>query len=256
MKLKEVYVLITKQNILKTGIALMCLTMGIGILSGCSGNNRQESHPESNNSVQEELHVNVSSQENQNESSSESKTEEITQNEAIHLPNISPLNLFFSSGAGAWSTSIELNSDGSFEGSYRDSDMGVIGNGYPKGTAYVCEFSGKFSNMRQIDNTTYAITLSEINTKRAEGEEWIEDGVRYISSGPYGLEEGKEFLLYTPQTPVKNLTEEFIQWGYGSVGLDSSRETLGCYGLYNTEMGYGFFQINRLPKTKEGCKNF
>ena len=72
--------MITKQNILKTGIALICLTMGIGVLSGCSGNNQQESHPESNNSIQEELHDNVSSQENQNESSSESKTEEITQN--------------------------------------------------------------------------------------------------------------------------------------------------------------------------------
>ena len=52
--------MITKQNILKTGMALICLTMGIGILSGCSGNNHQESHTESNNSAQEELHSNVS----------------------------------------------------------------------------------------------------------------------------------------------------------------------------------------------------
>lgn len=248
MKLKGVYVLITKHNILKTGITLICLTMGIGILSGCSGNDQQASHPESNNSVQEELSGSVSFQPNQNESSTESKTEETVQNEAIHLPNSTPLNLVFSSGAGAWGTSMELSNDGSFKGSYKDSDMGVVGNGYPKGTAYVCEFSGKFSNMRQIDDTTYAITLSEINTKRAEGEEWVEDGIRYISSGPYGLEEGKEFLLYTPQTPVKNLTEEFIQWGYGSVGLDSSRETLGCYGLYNTEMGYGFFSNELSPE--------
>ena len=45
-------------------MALICLTMGIGILSGCSGNNHQESHTESNNSAQEELHSNVSAQEN------------------------------------------------------------------------------------------------------------------------------------------------------------------------------------------------
>ena len=242
--------MITNRNIRKTGLVLICLTMGIGILSGCSGNNWQESHPESNNFVQEEPYDNVSSKENQNESSSESKTEEIMQNEAIHLPNSTPLNLVFSSGAGAWGTYMTLNIDGSIEGSYRDSDMGVVGNGYPNGTAYVCEFSGKFNNMKQIDNTTYAITLSEINTERAEGEEWIEDGIRYISSGPYGLEEGKEFLLYTPQTPVKNLTEEFIQWGYGSVGLDSSRKTLECYGLYNTKMGYGFFSYNSSPKSE------
>ena len=91
--------MITKRNIRKTGLVLICLTMGIGILSGCSGNNWQESHPESNNFVQEEPYDNVSSKENQNESSSESKTEEIMQNEAIHLPNSTPLNLVFSSGA-------------------------------------------------------------------------------------------------------------------------------------------------------------
>ena len=241
--------MITKQNILKTGMVLICLTMGIGILSGCSGNNRQESHTESNNSLQEELYSNVSSQENQNTSSTESKTEEITQSEAIHLPNTTPLNLVFASGAGAWGTSMTLNSDGSFKGSYHDSDMGDSGNGYPNGTVYVCEFSGKFSNIRQIDATTYALTLSEITTERVEGGEWIEDGVRYISSGPYGLEEGKEFLLYTPQTPAKNLTEEFIQWGYGSVGLDSSQKTLDCYGLYNKEMSYGFFSNESSPES-------
>ena len=93
--MKEVFVLIPKQNIMKTGIALICLTMGIGILSGCSGNDQQESHPESNNSVQEELYSNVSSQENQNEAFIESKTEETSQNETIHLPNTEPLNMTF-----------------------------------------------------------------------------------------------------------------------------------------------------------------
>lgn len=97
-------------------MALICLTMGIGILSGCSGNNHQESHTESNNSAQEELHSNVSAQENQNESSTESKTEETSQNKEMYLPNTSPLTMTFSSGAGAWATSITLNRDGSFEG--------------------------------------------------------------------------------------------------------------------------------------------
>lgn len=239
--MKEVFVLIPKQNIIKTGIALICLTMGIGILSGCSGNDQQESHPESNNSVQEELYSNVSSQENQNESSIESKTEETSQNETIYLPNTEPLNMTFCSGAGAWATYITLNNDGSFEGNYHDSDMGFIGEGYPHGTIYICKFSGTFDNIRKIDDNTYAMTLNEITTESTESKEWITDGVRYISSEPYGLESGKEFLFYTPQTSVRNLTEEFIGWGYGSIGLDASQKTLDCYGLYNKEMGYGFF---------------
>lgn len=99
-----------------------------------------------------------------------------------------------------------LNIDGSFEGSYRDSDMGVVGNGYPNGTAYVCEFSGKFNNMKQIDNTTYAITLSEINTERAEGEEWIEDRAFAISRPePYGFGSGKRiFTIYSPNSCEKS----------------------------------------------------
>jgi len=240
--------LITKQNILKTGMALICLTMGIGILSGCSGNNHQESHTESNNSAQEELHSNVSAQENQNESSTESKTEETSQNKEMYLPNTSPLTMTFSSGAGAWATSITLNRDGSFEGSYHDSDMGFIGEGYPHGTVYICKFSGVFDNIQQIDDNTYAMTLKEITTESTESKEWITDGVRYIASEPYGLESGKEFLFYTPQTSVKNLTEEFIGWGYGSVGLDSSQKTLDCYGLYNKGMGYGFFSSESSPE--------
>lgn len=131
--------------------------MGIGILSGCSGNNHQESHTESNNPAQEELHSNVSAQENQNESSTESKTEETSQNKEMYLPNTSPLTMTFSSGAGAWATSITLNRDGSFEGSYHDSDMGFIGEGYPHGTVYICKFSGAFDNIQQIDDNTYAM---------------------------------------------------------------------------------------------------
>lgn len=233
--------LITKQNILKTGIAFVCLTMGIGILSGCSENNLQESNSESSSSVQQEVTSSISSQTNLNGSSNESKAETITENETIHLPNTTPLEFIFSSGAGAWRTSLTLNNDGSFEGKYSDSDMGDRAETYPHGTVYICEFSGQFDNIKQIDDTTYSMTLNKITTKNPEDEEWIANEIRYIASGPYGLDNGKEFLFYTPQTPVKNLTEELLHWGYGSVGLNASQETLDCYGLHNKETGYGFF---------------
>ena len=76
--------------------------------------------------------------------------------------------------------------------------MGFIGEGYPHGTIYICKFSGTFDNIRKIDDNTYAMTLNEITTESTESKEWITDGVRYISSEPYGLESGKEFfVLYT-----------------------------------------------------------
>ncbi|MEI3551359.1 MAG: hypothetical protein V8Q17_01855 [Acutalibacteraceae bacterium] len=53
--------------------------------------------------------------------------------------------------------------DGSFEGSYHDSDMGFVGEGYPHGTVYICEFSGTFNNIQQIDDNTYAYDTQERN---------------------------------------------------------------------------------------------
>lgn len=40
----------------------------------------------------------------------------------------------FSSGAGGWSTDFEIEQDGSFSGSYHDSEFGSTGDGYPGGT--------------------------------------------------------------------------------------------------------------------------
>ena len=105
-------------------------------------------------------HKNIS-----NESSIESKTEEASQNEAIHLPNTEPLNMTFCSGAGAWA--ITLNNDGSFEGNYHDSDMGFSGEGYPHGTIYICKFGGTFDNIRKIDDNTYAMTLNKITNEES-----------------------------------------------------------------------------------------
>jgi len=71
-------------------------------------------------------------------------------------------------------------------------------------------------------------------------EKRVEDGVRYVSSEPYGVEEGKDFILYLPDTPTQGLDEEFLSWWPGQYQEDQS-DTLGFYGLYNVDMGYGFF---------------
>ena len=160
------------------------------------------------------------------------------------LPDVFPMELIFSSGAGAWQTALTLNRDGSFSGTYKDSDMGDGADDYPNGTAYICDFSGKFGDIKQVDSCTYSMELSELTAQKPEGEEWIEGGVRYIASAPYGLEGGKDFLFYTPETELEGLSGEFLSWWPGWLYADALGKdptALTGYGLYNKEMGYGFF---------------
>lgn len=124
------------------------------------------------------------------------------------LPFEQGMEMMFSSGAGAWRTYLILSPDGSFTGEYSDADMGTMGEDYPGGTRYVCRFHGHFRDIRQVTDASFLLVLEEllIDTEYPVGEEWIEDGVRCISSEPYGfdgedgaaLKSGASFLFYTP----------------------------------------------------------
>lgn len=156
------------------------------------------------------------------------------------LPGEYPMDFLFSSGAGAWGTRLILESDGSFFGLYHDSDMGDDGPGYPNGTAYTCSFTGRFHSPEPLDEHSCSLLLETPTLVRPAGEEWIEDGIRYFSAGPHGLEGGLVFILYSPDTPVSGLDEEFLSWWPGRYEVDPP-ETLNCYGLWNVETGTGFF---------------
>ena len=150
--------------------------------------------------------------------------------------------LYFSSGVGGWGTSLTINADGTFVGKYTDSDMGITGSGYTNGTCYISTFSGKFTDVEKVDEYTYSMRLESIETEEVVGEEWIEDGVKYIGAEPYGLESGEEFYLYLPGTQVENLSEDFISWAMFDL-YEEPIETMPGYGLYNVEMGYGFTEM-------------
>ena len=146
------------------------------------------------------------------------------------------LNLVFSSGAGAWSTVLTLRSDGSFQGSYSDSEMGDMGEAYPHGSCYVCDFSGQ---LRITGATDYAVMLQmeKLNKKDYGAAEWIEDQIRYIASDAYGIEGGTTFLLYMPNTPVDQLPGGMRGWAYQI----PQTGTLGRYALYCPETESPFF---------------
>lgn len=159
------------------------------------------------------------------------------------LPEEIPTQFVFASGAGAWSTILNLNQDGSFEGFYHDSEMGSNADEYPKGTVYMCNFSGKFDNIVKVNEYMYSMTLDEITTEHEKGEEWIKDEIRYIASNPYGIHDGEEFILYLPETPVSELPENFLNWCPFRKGIQKEPlpDTLSCYGLLNVNTNDGFF---------------
>ncbi len=158
--------------------------------------------------------------------------------EVLVLPQ--RLEMTFSSGAGAWSTTLNLNIDGSFSGTFRDANLGEVGEDHPNGTVRYCDFQGRFQILNKLNDYTYTLTLAELRSQQPEGEQAIEDEVLYISSTPYGLEGGSEFRLYTPEAPVSQLPKHFLSW-WPSRTADPKPQTLSQWGLHNLSSEIGFF---------------
>lgn len=152
-----------------------------------------------------------------------------------------PIEFFFASGAGAWHTSLTLYPDGRFKGTYEDGEADAA-PAYPNGTAYICNFSGRFGEMTKVSEYACSMQMEELIYETEVDKEWIEDQVRYIGSEAYGLAGGEEFILYLPDTPADSLDEEFLNWWPDNpLCKKGSLATLSAYGLYNVETGAGFF---------------
>lgn len=176
------------------------------------------------------------------EATTKQETTEIVTEESTEQPKTTslfqkmPSEYIFSSGAGGWQTAITIAPDGTFTGSYHQ------GGGGDRGyyTEYRCEFEGKFSQPEKINDFTYHMYLESLETFGTKDEEIIEDNVHYITSIPYGLEKGKEFMIYLPGTSIEKLPEEFVRWTVYPATGDADASTTDFYGLYNVEPGYGF----------------
>ncbi|MBE7024470.1 MAG: hypothetical protein E7408_00240 [Ruminococcaceae bacterium] len=157
------------------------------------------------------------------------------------LPISSPTTFTFCSGVGAWSTTVELNKDGTFSGHFSDANAGETGEGYIA-TVYLCDFAGNFSDIKKVDTYSYSMTLSDLTTTEKSDTEKIEEEVRYVYTTPYGLEGGEEILLFLPGIPIEDLPEAFLNWYPGDREYITSPEgELNCYGLYNVAQEQGFF---------------
>lgn len=165
------------------------------------------------------------------------------------------LNFTFLSGAGGWSTELTVAEDGTFSGTYHDSEMGSYTEDYPNGIYYYCSFQGKFAEPVQQSDYIYSTTIESLSYDNPVGTEEIRDGIRYIYSDAYGLDNPKEILIYLPGMPIEDLPEGYLSWVAGNWQMDYeftvNNINLPFYGLYNVSGEQGFSSYDIIDDLKQ-----
>ena len=134
-----------------------------------------------------------------------------------------------------WYTSLVLKDDATFEGNYHSEK---------NGTVYYCNFYGKFTDIKKINDYSYSLVLESLNYDDYIGKKTVKNGKEYKAEYPYGLEKGKRFILYTPDTPVSELSTNVLAWWPKlKEHYKEPYKTLSTYALVNTneETNYAFF---------------
>lgn len=171
------------------------------------------------------------------------ETQPTAEREAFSFSQLEYLEFHFNSGAGSWGTVLVIRPDGSFFGSFQDSNMGIQEPEYPNGSVSLSDFSGQFSQPVWVDAFTCALTIDDIRYEKEPGTSEIRDGILYCYDTAYGLTETEELLLYLPGAPLAELPEEYLSWAdlyeYEGAGLPH-------YGLYNPGHQTGFYSTNIL----------
>ena len=137
---------------------------------------------------------------------------------------------------------ITINADGSVKGTYRNPERGVTGPDYPKGLIICNDFTGKFTNINQIDDSVYTMTLSSYTLTHQVGDDWYSDGYAYYADEIYGLKNNVKFILYTPGTPIPDMPEEVLM-SFPGDDFEGAK-FFNYYCLYNVDYGCAFFEYN------------
>ncbi len=155
------------------------------------------------------------------------------------LSRLAGMTFTFSSGAGAWDTEITIGGNGTFKGLYHDAEMGEEAEDYPEGTIYTCLFHGRFAQAEQVDEFTWSMTAVELEADEGQVPESIEDGVRYVTTDPNGLEKDAKITVYLPGMPVESLPEELTPW-IRLWEMETVPEKLPFFVLWNEAGDAGF----------------
>ena len=220
-------------------LVLMVFAMSVFFLAGCSKTNEDEQ----NEAIREAVEEALEEQETKEEAKEEAKAEQEAATKAsdeFTFADLSYWEFWFSSGVGAWSTGLSVAEDGSFSGSYQDTDMGDMGDGYPNGTVYYSEFTGQFTQPVKLNDYTYSVEIESIEYVYGVDTEEIIDGARYVYTEANGIVDTDYLYFYLPGAPLDELPQEYREWA-GYYDLSQIDETeLPFYGLYNVNMQSGF----------------
>ena len=231
---------------MKKRTVLLVLAFLPVLAAGCGQVTREADKPETEKTEQQAIEETQEQEESpeeklaQNEKAvlEESDGDEASSGE-FSFADVADREFYFSSGAGGWYTVLYIHEDGSFDGHYEDSNLGVTGEGYPNGTLYYSDFTGQFTEPEKVDDMTYRFRIESVEYLQ-KGEEKIKDGVLYCYGGAYGLEEAEDLYLYLPGSEIARLPEGYRSWG-GYYDLESTEETeLPFYGLYDEKSEAGF----------------
>ena len=168
----------------------------------------------------------------------EAPAEEAAENLFAEMPQ----RYLYTSGIGAWGTTLVLDADGSFRGHFEDSNLGESGDGYD-GTLYYSDFRGVFKNPKKLNAYTYSFELDSLEYLGELGSEEIRDfgygRTRTVFTEAYGVYDGETFLYYTEGAPSYKLPKDFLQWIHAVSGTPSGRRT-PYGGIYNLTSLAGF----------------
>jgi hypothetical protein len=161
------------------------------------------------------------------------------ESEALTFEDMASLSWSFSSGAGGWSTDMQILEDGSFIGTYHDSEMGEMGDGYPNGTIYICSFEGQMTILEQVDEYSWKIRVDSLTLDDEPGQETIDEDIRFVTSELYGLSEGDEMTVYLPGTPVDVFTDDMRMWAH-LFDVEEQPEAFEDWFMYSEANESGF----------------
>ena len=217
------------------------LMLAVGILAaGCGNKQKVEDSVKVN--IEETNTVKVNKEETE---SVQKDTAVEDSKEMFELKSLENIEFYFASGAGGWRTFLTIKPDGTFSGSYSDSEMGSVGENYPNGTYYLSEFDGQFSVPVKVNDYTYSMKILKLEYAKPCDTEEIIDDVLYKYCEAYGITGTEEVLLYLPGAPMKDLPQEYLNWVKNHME-DPEVDVLPFYGLYNVteQNGFSSYEMN------------
>ena len=173
----------------------------------------------------------------------ESTATDLSAEAVVSYADLADLTFTFSSGVGAWMTTLFIAADGSFEGEFFDEDMGAAGDGYSNGTVSLCTFHGQLAPLSRKDDLTCTTTISSISYAKTADTEEILDNIHYVYTTAYGLDDAETLYFYLPGTKTADLDEECMSWiaTYLQDGVEGERpDTIPFTVLYNKNAGTAF----------------